>query len=175
MHLEQIACGSRLPPPALDTPVPRLAKFLTEARRWPLPTLGLHTRRAGAHRHGALFHVASGVGTSGVSKVGEGPRSAGTRCPLVRARRHAPRSLCAARANHSQHMDGRIAPLCFPCPAVPAPCPGSPPPAHTYVPLACLWVPRHLVQAVLGKNGLGLPSLAYAPCALPGWVGGLDG
>ena len=96
-----------------------------------MPTLGLHSRRAGAHRHGALFHVASGVGTSGVSKVGEGPRSAGTRCPLVRARRHAPRSLCAARANHSQHMEGRIAPLCFPCPAVPAPCPGSPHPLRT--------------------------------------------
>ena len=31
------------------------------------------------------------------------------------------------------------------------------------------------LQAVLGKNGLGLLSLAYAPRALPGWVGGLDG
>ena len=28
---------------------------------------------------------------------------------------------------------------------------------------------------ILRKNGLGLPSLAYAPCALPGWVGGLVG
>ena len=31
------------------------------------------------------------------------------------------------------------------------------------------------LQAVLGKNALGLPSLAYAPRALPGWVGGLYG
>ena len=26
-----------------------------------------------------------------------------------------------------------------------------------------------------GKNALGLPPLAYASWALPGWVGGLDG
>ena len=32
-----------------------------------------------------------------------------------------------------------------------------------------------LLRAVLGKNGLGLTTPAYAPRALPGWVGGLDG
>ena len=37
MHLEHVACGSRLPPPALDTPVPRLAKLKRArlaAREW---------------------------------------------------------------------------------------------------------------------------------------------
>ena len=36
----------------------------------------------------------------------------------------------------------------------------------------------YLLQAELGKvskNALGLPPLAYAPRALPGWVGGLGG
>ena len=32
-----------------------------------------------------------------------------------------------------------------------------------------------LIQAGLGKNALGLPPLAHAPRALPGWVGGLYG
>ena len=31
----------------------------------------------------------------------------------------------------------------------------------------------HTVLAFLSKNGLGLPSLAYAHGAFPGWVGGL--
>lgn len=32
-----------------------------------------------------------------------------------------------------------------------------------------------VIQAGLCKNALGLTTLAYAPRALPGWVGGLDG
>jgi hypothetical protein len=58
--------------------------------------------RAGAQRSDVHFRGLSVIGTSGVSRVGEGPRTAGTRRPPVQDRITHPGRLRRPRANHSQ-------------------------------------------------------------------------
>ena len=59
----------------------------------------------------------SGVRTSGVSRVGEGPRSAGTRRPPVQDRISHPGRFTRPRDIHSQHVEQRVAPyvISLPC------------------------------------------------------------
>ena len=74
--------------------------------------------RAGAQRSDVHFRGLSVIGTSGVSRVGEGPRTAGTRRPPVQDRITHPGRLTRPRANHSQHVEQRVAPrVLSPCPA----------------------------------------------------------
>ena len=74
-------------------------------------------RRAGVQSHDALFRSAGRVSTSGVSKVGEGPRSAGTRRPPVQDRITHPGRFTQPRANHSQYVEQRVVPhvISLPC------------------------------------------------------------
>lgn len=58
--------------------------------------------REGAQRSDVHFRGLSVIGTSGVSRVGEGPRTAGTRRPPVQDRITHPGRLTRPRANHSQ-------------------------------------------------------------------------
>ena len=84
------------------------------------------------------------VSTSGVSKVGEGPRSAGTRHPPDRARitHPGPWPLCVAFANHSQHVEERDAPLVLSLSCHTRAVPSLTILAHTHMPLACVRVLR---------------------------------
>jgi len=74
-------------------------------------------RRAGVQSHDALFRSAGRVSTSGVSKVGEGPRPAGTRRPPVQDRISPPGRFTRPRANHSQYVEQRVVPhvISLPC------------------------------------------------------------
>ena len=118
MHLEQLACGSRVCRLLRVTevcPAPPSSQLRPEAGpcRCPAST----ARRAGVQSHDALFRSESRVSTSGVSKVGEGPRSAGTRRPPVQDRITHPGRFTRPRANHSQYVEQRVVPhvISLPC------------------------------------------------------------
>ena len=113
-------------------PAPPSSQLRPEAG--PCPRPAPTARRAGVQSHDALFRSAGRVSTSGVSKVGEGPRSAGTRRPPVQDRITHPgrfyaaacqplpvcgaarRSTChfPALPHPRQHRDV-LAPMCIAC------------------------------------------------------------